>query len=101
MSFRRVIESRMPAPSAGVSRAIERQVDLRSRALEAVEVLAERERPPLVEADDLEDAVAAVDAIVANRDDRLGRGSDLPVDADDLVRRHRREAIQAADSTRG
>ena len=49
-------------------RALDRQLDRRRRALEPVEVLGERERAAAVEPDHLEDAVAAVEAVVGQRD---------------------------------
>ena len=65
------------ASSAAISRlqrgAVELELDRRRRALEPVEVVDERERLALVEADHLEGAVAAVEAIVLESDRRLGR----------------------------
>ena len=69
--------------------ALDRQLDGGRGALEAVEVLGQRVRPPRVEADDLEDAVAAIKAVVGERDHRLRGGPDRPVDACQLMRAHR------------
>ena len=61
----------------------------------------EREQPPLVDADHLEGAVAAVEPVVLERHHRLGGRGDRPVDARQLseVARHRRgEAIWPGSS---
>ena len=50
---------------------------------------------PRVEPDHLEDAVAAVEAVVAQRDRRLGGRGDRAVDRGQLLQGHRREAIRA------
>ena len=55
-------------------RAIDGQVDRGGRALEAVPVLVHRERAAAVEAGDLEDAVAAVEAVVGQGEGRLAVG---------------------------
>ena len=49
------------------------QAQVGGRALEPVEVLVERERPPVVDADDLEHAVAAQQALVGGGDRSLAR----------------------------
>ena len=51
--------------------AVHGQLDRGGRALEAVEVLAEREGRPPVEADHLEDPVAAQQPVVPGRDPRV------------------------------
>ena len=57
-------------------RAVERQVDRRRRAAEPVEVGLERERAAAVEPDHLEHAVAAVEPVVGQWEDRVGGGRD-------------------------
>ena len=61
--------------------AIERQLDRSGGALQSIEVIRERERSPPIEADHLEGAVAAVEAIVSQRHHCLGDRRDLAVDA--------------------
>ena len=56
-------------------RALDRQLDRGRRALEPVQVLAERERLAVVEAHHLEHPVAPVEPVVAQRDRRLGRSA--------------------------
>ena len=77
-----------PAPACDSSRRasgadrlqIDRQPEVRGGPLEALEVLLERERPPVVDADHLEHAVAAQQALVGGRDRRRGGQRDLAVD---------------------
>ena len=72
------------------------QTQALARVPQAVDVIAERERPPAVEADHLEDAVAAIETVVLERDRGLRGGGDRPVDGCELVHWHRSpEAIQA------
>src|SRR5918994_5154877 len=47
-------------------------------------MLAEGERPPAIQADHLEHAVAPQQAVVGDGDPRLGGRRDLPVDAREL-----------------
>ena len=66
--------------------AVDGQLDRGRRALEPVEVLAERERAARVEADHLEHPVAAVEAVVGQRDRRLGVGVITPsIDASSAI----------------
>ena len=80
------------------------------RARHALEVLVERERPPAVEADDLEDAVAAQQPLVGDRDARLGGGHDRAVEDREHARSlpgarrsaaHRLAAARMPPGTRG
>ncbi len=64
--------------------AVERQIDRRRGALEAVQVLGQREGPSLIEADHLEDPVSAQQAVVGCGHQRLGPGHDPAVDAGQL-----------------
>ena len=64
--------------------AVEAQLDRGGGALQPVEVVDQRERLAPVEADHLEGAVAAVEAVVLEADRRLGRRRDLAVDAGQL-----------------
>ena len=57
---------------------------VRRRALDPVEVVGERERPPVVHADHLEHAVAAQQPLVGGRDGRLLGGHRPAVDAREL-----------------
>ena len=61
---------------------IEVEVDRRRGDAEPLEVLVEPEGMAAVELDRLEGAVAAEQPVVEDRDRRLARGEDLPVDAD-------------------
>jgi hypothetical protein len=79
--------------------ALDGQLDGGRGALEAVEVLGERVRAPRVEADDLEHPVAAIKAVVGKRDHRLRGRPDRPVDACQLIRAHRSEAIREPGSS--
>jgi hypothetical protein len=56
------------------------ELDRGRRALQPVQVLGESQRPAAVEADDLEHAVAAVQAVVLQRDRRRRGRSDRSVD---------------------
>jgi hypothetical protein len=53
---------------------LDRQLDRGRRALQAVQVLAQRERAAVVKADHLEDAVPAQQAVVVGRDARVRGG---------------------------
>ena len=61
--------------------AVEAHLDRRRGALEPVEVLDEGIGAAPVEPQDLEGAVAAIEAVVAEGDERLGGGGDASVDA--------------------
>jgi hypothetical protein len=51
-------------------------------------VVAERERPPAIEADHLEDAVASIETVVRQRQDGIGGRRDGAVDRCELGDRH-------------
>ena len=72
---------------------IDRELDPGRRALEPIQVLTQRERPALVQPDDLEHPVASVETVVADRHHRLLGRCDPPVDADDLSQGHRRARL--------
>ena len=57
---------------------------VRRRTFEPVEVVAERERPPVVDPDDLERPVAAQQALVGGGDGGLLRRHDATVDTGEL-----------------
>ena len=69
---------------------VERQPQVGGRALEPAQVLLERERLPVVDADHLEHAVAAEQPLVGGRDRRLGGGHDLAVERGQRAVAHRR-----------
>jgi len=84
------VDLRLEQVALGVQR------DRRGRALQAIEVGSERVRAPAVEADHLEHAVAAVEAVVLDRDRRLGGWRDHAVDGCELVHGHRPRLSKAA-----
>ena len=70
---------------------IERQAEVAGRALEPREVLLQRERGTVVDADHLEHPIAADQAVVGGGDRRLGGGHDRAVERrEGLVRAMRR-----------
>ena len=72
---------REQAPRVGPDRLeVERQPEVRGRALEPSQVALERERPPVVDADHLEHSVAADQALVGRGDRRLGGEHDRSVE---------------------
>ena len=68
--------------------ALHRQLDRGRRALQPVEVLAEREGPPGVEPDHLEDPVPAKQSIVRGRDTGLRRLGNSSIDTGQFRRAH-------------
>ena len=64
--------------------AVEAELDRRSGAVQPIEVVDEGEGLALVEADHLEGAVAAVEAVVLEGDRRRRRRRNRPVDARQL-----------------
>ena len=74
------------------------QLDRGGGALDPLQVLGEGERAALVQADHLEHAVAAVEAVVLERDRCLGGRRDPAVDGCELGHGHRVEAIQPGPS---
>ena len=65
-------------------RAVDGKVDRGGRALEPVPVLVHRKRAAAVEAGDLEDPIAAVEAVVGEGEGCLVRRRDPAVDAGEL-----------------
>ena len=80
-----------------------RQAQVRARTLQAVEVVGERECDTVVDADHLEHAVAAQQALVGGGDGELARGGDAPVERAQLgglgggVVSHARDLLRRAD----
>ena len=60
---------------------VDRQAQVRRRAAHALEVVVQRERRAAVQAHDLEDAVAAQQPLVGDRDPRVGGVADHAVQA--------------------
>jgi len=60
------------------------EAQVRRGALDSVQVLGERERTPVVDADDLEDAVAADEALLHDGDEGLRGGRHATVEAREL-----------------
>ena len=72
-------------PGVGLDgRGIEGEAQVVRGARHALDVLAERVRAPRVQPDDLEDAVAAQQSLVGDRDPRLGDGHDRTVETGEL-----------------
>ena len=73
-----VLEQRLEVGVHGLDVDVEAEVV--RRAAEALEVGAQAERAPVVQAHDLEDAVASQQALVGGGDARFGGGDDRAVD---------------------
>jgi hypothetical protein len=68
--------------------SLDRQLDGRGRALQSGEMLLQREGPAVVEADHLEDTIAAKQSVVRGRDQRLRAFRYSSIDTGQLRRAH-------------